>query len=74
MNNSNASSPCPDDYTSLTAREYNWPGNYKGCGCKGADGNYTFYKDSCPDLKDCKKLDETDEKMLYKWRDSLICY
>jgi hypothetical protein len=68
------STRCPENYSPLTASGYNWPGNYKGCGCRESMGNYTFYKDTCPVLKDCKKIEETNEVELSRWRSNLICY
>jgi hypothetical protein len=65
---------CPDNYSPLSASGYNWPGNFNGCGCKESNGNYTFYKDTCPVKKDCKKIEETNEIELSRWRNNLICY
>lgn len=71
------STECPIGYNSLI-NNFNWPGNLKGCGCKkdGKDTSYQFYKNLCPtsSSNDCKRIEETDEIVLNKWKGSLICY
>lgn len=68
-------SSCPMGYHSLIYN-FNWPGNHKGCGCKkeNVESDYVFYRNFCPNSKDCKKVNETNEFILNKWKGSLICY
>jgi len=66
---------CPKNYTPLI-KNFNWPGNHKGCGCKtdNINLNYQFFKNNCPSNKDCIKVEETQDVLINKWKGSLICY
>jgi hypothetical protein len=67
-------STCPDNYISLVMN-FNWPGNYKGCGCKDSETEkYSFYKGYCPNMKLCHSIEESKEIIFNKWRGQLICY
>jgi hypothetical protein len=73
--NSGNQTECPANYTSLI-KNFNWPGNFKGCGCKKEDGSnqYKFYTGTCPMMKDCRSVEETNEVELNLWKGKLICY
>lgn len=73
--NATSQTKCPNNYTTLVDN-FDWPGNFKGCGCIKDDnsGQYQFYKDTCPISKQCKTFEETNEVNLNIWKNNLLCY
>lgn len=66
---------CPTGYEPLV-KNFDWPGNFKGCGCKAEDGSdtYVFYSGYCPKMRECHSVEETNRVSFNKWRGSLLCY
>jgi hypothetical protein len=61
---------CSPGYESLI-QKFDWPGNYRGCGCLEKNGEYEFYPLYCP--SGCKEVNETSPRQFNKWKGKVIC-
>ena len=74
--NSTGNSTCPEGYDTLI-KNFDWPGSFKGCGCKTEDGTgqFKYFVGYCPKTSQvCYNLDETFYNRLNKWKGTQICY
>ena len=58
----NTQSICPEDYEDLLTN-YNWAGNFNGCGCKNSYNTYDYYPNICPE-EDCINIEEIEPKLV----------
>ena len=72
--NSGEGSPqlCPQNYEDLLTN-YNWAGNFNGCGCKNIDNKYDFYPNFCPE-ENCKDIEEIEPKNFTYYNNIHFCY
>lgn len=65
---------CPKNYIDIV-QNFDWPGNYKGCGCRAENGSFVYYQYECPRVNaNCFTVEETNYQDFKYWRNSLICY
>jgi len=77
------STECPKNYEGIV-KNFNWPGNYKGCGCRNKNykdnkpedennNKFNFNYGDCPSKENCYPIEETFRVNMNKWRENIIC-
>ena len=68
----NTQSICPEDYEDLLTN-YNWAGNFNGCGCKNSYNTYDYYPNICPE-EDCINIEEIEPRNFTNYNNMHFCY
>ena len=68
----NTQSICPEDYEDLLTN-YNWAGNFNGCGCKNSYNTYDYYPNICPE-EDCINIEEIEPRNFTNYNHMHFCY
>ena len=63
---------CPKNYEEMLTN-YNWAGNFNGCGCKNSFNTYDYYPNICPE-ENCINIDEIEPKNFYNYNQIHFCY
>ena len=63
---------CPKGYEDLL-QNYNYGGNFNGCGCKNNYESYDFYLNTCPE-ENCTNIEEIGTKNLSNFNKIHFCY
>ena len=63
---------CPQNYEDLLTN-YNWAGNFNGCGCKNEFNKYNFYPNFCPE-ENCIDIKEIEPKNFTNYNHIHFCY
>ena len=63
---------CPSGYQELLTN-YNWAGNFNGCGCKNNYNRYDFYSNVCPE-ENCIFIEEIEPKNFSNYNHIHFCY
>ena len=63
---------CPEEYEDLLTN-YNWAGNFNGCGCKNTYNAYDYYPNICPE-KDCINIEEIEPRNFTNYNHMHFCY
>ena len=72
FDNSQSQTQCPNDYEDLLTN-YNWAGNFNGCGCKNSYNTYDYYPNICPE-EDCIDIEEIEPRNFTNYNHIHFCY
>ena len=72
LDNSQSQTQCPNDYEDLLTN-YNWAGNFNGCGCKNSYNTYDYYPNICPE-EDCIDIEEIEPRNFTNYNHIHFCY